>query len=103
MFNNFFSKNLTVYEIMSKNLWEPEWPQITSQYSAYALCAGLVRLYTRPRARVPTCTHERTRKHAYTDKYVIVIAFSQHQWFRERASMLRYMHIACSVYESYRL
>jgi hypothetical protein len=28
-------------------------------------------------------------------KYVIFIAFPQEKWFRERASMLRYMCIVC--------
>ena len=54
--------------------------------------------WTRPRARVPTCTHSRTRKHAHTDQYVLLIAFPQQQWLRERASVLRYTYIACLVY-----
>ena len=37
--------------------------------------------------------HGRTRKHAHTDQYVILIAFPQQQWLRERASMLRYTYI----------
>jgi hypothetical protein len=52
---------------------------------------------TRPRVRVTTCTHARTRKHAHTDQYVILIAFPLQQWFRERASVLRYTYIACLV------
>ena len=41
MFNNFFfSENRAVYEIMSKNMVEPEGPQMTSQYGAYELHAG---------------------------------------------------------------
>ena len=39
MFNNFFSENRAVYEIMSKNM-EPEGPQMRSQYGAYAFHAG---------------------------------------------------------------
>jgi hypothetical protein len=39
--------------------------------------------------------HARMRKHAHTDQYVILIAFPQQKWFRERASMLRYTYIAC--------
>jgi hypothetical protein len=35
----FFLENRTVYEIMSKNMVEPEGPQLTSQYGAYALHA----------------------------------------------------------------
>jgi hypothetical protein len=30
-------------------------------------------------------------------KYVILIAFPRQQWLRERASMLRYTHVACLV------
>ena len=51
---------------------------------------------TRPRARVPARTHARASM-AHTDKYVILIAFPQQQWFRERASVLRYTYIACLV------
>ena len=47
---------------------ETEWPQTTSQLGAHALRGGLARLHalcacTRPRARVPTCTHARSRTH----------------------------------------
>ena len=35
-----FSENRAVCEIMSKNVIEPEGPQMTSQYGAYALNAG---------------------------------------------------------------
>ena len=41
--------------------------------------------------------HARTRKHAHTGQYVILIAFPQQQWFRERASVLRYTYIVCIV------
>jgi hypothetical protein len=41
--------------------------------------------------------HARTRKHAHTDQYIIIIAFPQQQWFRERTSMLRYTYIVCIV------
>jgi hypothetical protein len=42
MFSNFFFsfENRAVYEIMSKNMVEPEEPQMTSEYGAYALHAG---------------------------------------------------------------
>ena len=40
MFSNFFPENRTVYEIMSKNVVEPEGPQMTSQYGAYEFHAG---------------------------------------------------------------
>ena len=69
---------------MSKNIEETEGPQMTSQYCANASRAGLARLYARMRMHTPT------RKHAHIDQYVIPIALPQQQWFRERASLLRY-------------
>jgi hypothetical protein len=84
-----FSENGTVYEIMSKHLVETEKPQMTSQHGAYALRAGLARLHARMRIHTPTRPgthmHACTRKNAHTDQYVILTAFSQQQWFRERA------------------
>ena len=47
--------------------------------------------------RPGTHMHSRTRKYAHTDQYIIIIAFPQQQWFRERASMLRYTYIECLV------
>ena len=90
---------------MSKNVDETEGPQMTSQHGAYALRARLARLYarmrmhtsTRPGNYVHARTHARTRKHAHTDQYVILIAFPLQQWFRERASVLRYTYVACLV------
>jgi hypothetical protein len=85
---------------MTKNVVEAERPQMTSQNGAYALRAGLARLYACMRMHTPTRpgTHMHARTHAlrkHTDQYVILIAFSQQQWFREHASMLRYTYIAC--------
>ena len=40
MFKNFFSENRAVFEIVSKNMAEPEGPQMTSQHGAYALHTG---------------------------------------------------------------
>jgi hypothetical protein len=78
---------------------------MTSQHGAYALRAVLARLYARMRLHMSTRlgthmharTHARTRKHAHANQYVILIAFPQQQWFRERASVLRYTYIACLV------
>ena len=53
----FSPENRAVYEIMSKNLVEPEGPHMTSQYDA---CA-------RPHIRAPA----RTCAHMHADKYVI--------------------------------
>jgi hypothetical protein len=68
---------------------EAEGPQVTSQHGAYALRDGLARLHARMRVHTPTRPvnnmHARTRKHAHTDQYEILIAFPQQQLFRERA------------------
>jgi hypothetical protein len=65
---------------------------MTSQYGIYALRARLARLHARMRMHAPTRPgfhmHAHTRKHAHTDQYVILIAFPQQQWLRERASVL---------------
>jgi hypothetical protein len=65
-----------------------------------ALQAGLARLHalTRMPTRPGTHMYARTRKHAHTDQYVILFAFPQQQWLRERASMIRYTYIACLVF-----
>jgi hypothetical protein len=91
-----FSENRTFYEIMSKNIVETE-PQMTSQYGAYALGAGLAGLHARMRMHTPTRPGTHTHKHAHTDQYVILIAFPQQEWFRERDSVLLYTHFACLV------
>jgi hypothetical protein len=61
---------------------------MTSQYGAYAICT-YAHAHAHPLGYSHARTHVRTRKHAHTDEYVILIAFPQ-QWFRERVSMLRY-------------
>ena len=40
MFYDFFPENRAFYEIMSKNLVEPEGTQMATQYGAYAVHAG---------------------------------------------------------------
>jgi hypothetical protein len=84
---------------MSKNMVETEGLRMTSQYGAYVLRA----LWARMRMHTPkhpgTRTHARThaRTHTQTNIYLKRIAFSQQQWFRERASVLRYTYTACLV------
>jgi hypothetical protein len=60
---------------MSKNIVDTEGPQMTSQFGAYALRAGLARLYTLMRMHTRTLPstymHARTRKQAHTYQYVI--------------------------------
>ena len=63
IFNNFFSNNRTIYEIMSKNVVEPKGPQMTSQYGAYVLHARLAKLHLCMRTHTPT--HSGIYMHAY--------------------------------------
>jgi hypothetical protein len=75
---------------------ETEWPQMTSQYGVHALRAGLVRLHelcacTRPRSRVPKCTHARSRTHRPVRN---TYCFSTAKMIRERTSVLGYTYIA---------
>ena len=57
---------------MSKIWVENEGPQMSSQYGAYALHAGLAKLYVRMRMHKPTHPathmHARTSQHAHTDQ-----------------------------------
>ena len=96
MFSNFFSENRTVYVIMSKNVIETEEPQMTSQYAAYALRAGLPRLHARMGMHTPTRlgTHIHARTHRPISN---THCFSTAAMIRERASILRYTHITCLV------
>jgi hypothetical protein len=61
-------------------------------------------VYKRPRIHPPTHTRTDilrariyTHARAYTQKYIMLIAFPLQQWFRERALVLGYTYIACLV------
>ena len=66
---------------MLKNAVETAGPQMTSQYGSYALHAEKARLHALMRMHTPprpsTHMHERTRNHAHTDQYLILIVFPQ--------------------------
>ena len=88
MFDNFFTENLTVYDVMSRNVVEPERPHMT----IWRWVAGWIIKCTRARL----CTHTPTiHTHTQAHKYVIFICFPLQQWFHEHASLLRCTHIAC--------
>ena len=58
--------------------------------------------YKRPRTHTHTRTdilraRMDTHARAYTQKYIMLIAFPLQQWFRERALVLSYTYIACLV------
>jgi hypothetical protein len=66
MFNKVFSENRAVCEIMTKNVVEPDRPQMALQYSACVLHAECLKLQTHT-------------------EYGTLIAFPRQQWLRERA------------------
>jgi hypothetical protein len=57
---------------MSKSWMDTEGPQMTSQYGAYVLCAGLAGLLELMRMNTPTLPpthmHARARMHTQTNK-----------------------------------
>ena len=71
------SENRVVYEIMWKNIVQPDRPQMKIW-----------------RMRIACWIPKATNTHS---EYVILIAFRPQQWLHECASMLRYTHIACVV------
>ena len=87
----FFSDGLAAYEIMSKNVVETE----RLLKTIWRRVAWRIRKATRAQEHVCACAL--TRAYTCTQKYVILIAFLRHQWFRERAWMLRHTYIACLV------
>jgi hypothetical protein len=77
IFSNFFPENRAVYEIMWKNIVEPDRPLMT------VWCM-----------RISSWIPKATNTHS---EYVILIACPLQQWFHEWASMLRYTYIASLV------
>ena len=94
-----FSENRALYETKSKNLVEPERPQRTIKYDAYALHGGHVRLHAGTRMYKPkrpgTHTHPtHARTHAQENMNTV---FPRQQWFHELALKLRFTYIASFV------
>jgi hypothetical protein len=82
---------------------EPEGPQMTSQYGAYELYAGISKficIHTHADAHDTGHNrgHAHTHSHIHTQKYVIVVAFPRQHWVRERVSVLHYTYIASLVF-----
>ena len=88
-----FFENRAVYEILSKNLVQPEGPQMTSQFGAHWISKTI---YTHTHARA----HASGRTH--THRYIIIIAFSRQQWFANALNVTLYVHClscyTCSIY-----
>jgi hypothetical protein len=74
MFNNFFSENSAVYEIIWKNVVERGRPQTIIW-----------------RMRIACLLPKATNAHTGC---VLLISFPLQQWLHERTSMLRYTHTA---------
>jgi len=70
MFSSYFFENRAVYEIVYKNIVQPDRPQMT-----------IWRMHTACRIPKDTNIHLEYAKH---------ITFPLQQWLRERASMLRF-------------
>jgi hypothetical protein len=87
---------------MSKNSVDTEEPQLTSQYGAYALRAGLARPQSRMRMHTLTRpgTHKHTHAQACTHKPICnTYCFSTgKKMIRDRASVLGYTSIAPIVF-----
>ena len=101
MFSKFFPANLAVYE-MSKNMLDPERPQMTIQYGACALRAGHERAHMHTPTHLGTTTHThvcsrarthrptRAYTHTHTEKYVILL-FNGNNDSRRRFSVTLYV------------
>ena len=71
--NNFFSENFAIYLIMSKNVVEPERPQMAMWRCVACWISKATRAQAHAIARAAFLTRARTRTRA--QKYVILIAF----------------------------
>jgi hypothetical protein len=81
IFDNIFSENRAVYEIMSKNVVEPErphdvktWRIRVESWISKAACT-----HANVHAHAPGCTH--ARAHTHTHKYVIIIVLPRQKHF----------------------
>ena len=122
MFSNFFSENRVVCEIMSKNMVEPGRPQtiwrmpvawwiskathVQAHAQARTHTPAPTHMHTRTLTHARAHTHIRARAHTHTHTHTEIcnklhISYPQQQWFRERASVLRYMYIACLLRVSF--
>jgi len=78
MFNNLFFENIVIYEIMWKNVVQPDAPQMTVW-----------------RMRIACWISKSKSTHS---EYVLLTALPLQQWLHERALMLRYSYFACLVH-----
>ena len=91
MFNN-SSENRTVYEIMSKNAVECEWPQMVTIWRIRVACWINKATW---HSHAPRYPHASTHAHVCTHRPVSKIySFSTAIMIRKRTSVLRCMYIA---------
>jgi hypothetical protein len=74
----FFSESLAVYEIMQKNIVDPDKPQMTIR-----------------RMRIACWIPKSTYTHSRLCNFIV---FPLQMWLKENTSMLRYTYISCLVY-----
>jgi hypothetical protein len=74
-FDYFFPENRADYEIMLKNVVQPDRPRMTIQYGAFLIARATNRGL----------------------EHVIIIGFSRQKWLGKRASVLRYTYTASLV------
>jgi hypothetical protein len=77
---------------MSKNIVEPEGPQMTSQYGAYALHAGYARLRARRRMHTPTRpgTHTHARERTLAKASLNKQKYTNSVFEKKKVSFLRF-------------
>ena len=97
IFNNFFFFKCIFYQIMSKYMVDPDRPQISMWLMRIACPRTPARAPARTRAHTNRHTHGWAHTHAQKHPELCNIAFPQQQWFRKRATVLRYTYIACLV------
>jgi hypothetical protein len=66
--------------------------------SVARLISKVTRAHAHAQSHASGHPHGHTRAQIHTHKCVILIAFSQQQWFRERASFLRYTYIVSLIF-----
>ena len=79
-FNNFFSENRVVYDIMWKNTVDPDRPQIKTVRRMPFACS------------IPKAINTYLQ-------YVILIAFTLQRWLKERASIFRFICMYVYIYK----
>ena len=76
-----------------RQCWKMWWRQTGRRWQhSGALHAGLVRLHACKHTSASVYLHPHPHSHAHRDVYK-TYCFSRQQWFRERASLLRYTYI----------